>query len=100
MTRLYTSKVSSAQRCQVISLARARPFLTNISANSLFSTTLDNAEAIFDGSSGSIKIAASFATSGIEVVFDATTGVFEANASNTGKPKPSYNDGKTSKVAD
>jgi len=76
--------------------ARAKPFSINSAWRSAFLKRASILSAISCGLSGSKNIAFSSPhTSGIDDLFEATTGVPHFMDSSGGKPKPSYSDGKT-----
>ena len=80
---------------QVSWAARARPAVMQRARAADSRASVSMASAIAPVSSGSTSSAAPAVTSGSDVVFDATTGTPDANASTTGIPKPSYSEANT-----
>ena len=87
---LHNASTASAERVHVKPDARSIPAGTSSSRRASASAI---PWAIASTSSGSTRTAAPPATSSIAVPDDVTTGVPDAIASSTGRPKPSYSDG-------
>nr|GFB48378.1 hypothetical protein [Tanacetum cinerariifolium] len=79
--------------------ARSRPNSMRSARSASLLKTSSMAREMLVGSSGSTAQAALPVTSGSEVVLEAMTGHLAANASMTGRPKPSYKEAKTSAPA-